>query len=45
MTNKEKELLKRIEKRFERHKKDKTMMALKDISTRYLIKKLKNKDE
>ncbi|MBW1708939.1 MAG: hypothetical protein JRJ73_03535 [Deltaproteobacteria bacterium] len=45
MTKKEKELLDRIEKRFARHKGNKIMMALKDISTRYLIKQLKSKDE
>ncbi|MBW2091944.1 MAG: hypothetical protein JRI34_07465 [Deltaproteobacteria bacterium] len=44
MTEKEKELIKRIEKRFARHEGNKTMMALKDISTRYLLKKLKDKN-
>jgi len=43
VTKKEKELLERIEKRFARHKGDKIMAALKEISTRYLTRQLQSR--
>ncbi len=45
MTEKEKDLRQRIENRFEGHEDDEVMMALKEISTRYLLKQLKEKSE
>lgn len=43
MTEKEKDIHVRIERRFKGHEDDEIMMALKEIATRYLINQLRAK--
>ncbi|MBW2623777.1 MAG: hypothetical protein JRD68_12795 [Deltaproteobacteria bacterium] len=45
MTDKEKKVRDRIERRFKGHENDKIMMALKKISTRYLIDQMRENNE
>ena len=45
MTEKEKEIRDRIERRFKGHENDEIMLALKEISTRYLINQMRENNE
>jgi hypothetical protein len=44
LTERERELIQKVEKRFARHEGDQLMMALKEISIRYLLRRLKDED-
>lgn len=44
LTEQERELIEKVEKRFARHEGDQLMMALKEISIRHLLKRLKGED-
>ena len=45
MTDKEKEIRNRIERRFKGHENDEIMVALKEISIRYLLNQMRKNDE
>lgn len=45
MTEKEKDIQVRVERRFKGHEDDEIMMALKEISMRYLINQMREKSE
>jgi len=45
MTEKEKEIRDRVERRFKGHENDEIMMAIKDISIRYLINQMRGNNE
>jgi hypothetical protein len=45
MTEKEKEIRNRIERRFKGHENDEILLALKEISTRYLINQMRENNE
>ncbi len=45
MTEKEKDIQVRIERRFKGHEDDEIMMAIKEISTLYLINQMREKSE
>jgi hypothetical protein len=44
LTEQERELVEKVTKRFARHEGNQLMMALKEISIRYLLRRLKDGD-